>query len=278
MKLGSSLERRRGRRRSLSGGDPSGRRSLEIDGRLLGIVAGAIGLGWLVGYLVSTQLLFPAPPPPRDLQTVPDVRGIGLNAARERLEGAGLTLGTVDSLLHPTVPEGVVLGQAPLPDQSARPETAVRVTVSMGPQTRSVPDVRQLQVERARTVLETSGFLVLVDTAESEVERGRVIDVFPPPDSVVALPSEVSLLVSTGPPVVVMPFVLGLPEEEARSLLDSLGLVVTEVEEAFTFGRDQGIVVEQEPASDTELERGSGVQLKVGRRAAAGGNNDPFEP
>jgi serine/threonine-protein kinase len=135
-----------------------------------------------------------------------------------------------------------------------------------------------LEVSRARTVLETSGFLVTVDTAESEMERGRVIDVSPAPDQVVPLPSEIRLLVSTGPPVVPMPFVLGMSEDEARLLLDSLGLVVSEVEEVFRFGRDQGIVVQQEPASDMELERGSNVRLQVGRRGAGRGNNDPFQP
>ena len=63
-----------------------------------------------------------------------------------------------------------------------------------------------------------------------------------------------------------MPFVLGLEQREAEALLDSLGLVVSEVEEVFRFGRSQGIVVEQAPAADTELERGSSVSLKVGRR------------
>jgi serine/threonine-protein kinase len=234
--------------------------------------------GWLVGYLVATQLLFPAPPPTGDLFDVPDVRGMGVASARELLAGTGLTLGEVDSLLHPSVTEGLILGQSPLPGQLLRPDSPVRVTVSRGPQTRSVPDVTALQVDRARTVLETSGFLVSVDTAESEIERGRVIEVFPPVDSVIPLPSEVRLLVSTGPPVIVMPFVLGLPEEEARMLLDSLGLIVEEVEEVFRFGRDQGIVVQQEPASDMELERGSGVRLQVGRRGSGTGSGEPLEP
>lgn len=279
MKLGGSLERRRGRRRGASGdGEDGGWRGLDLSGRTLGILGGVVIGGWLVGYVVSTQLLFPAPPPPGDLFTVPDVRGSGVASARERLEGARLTLGVVDSLLHPSVAQGLILGQSPLPGQIARPQTPVRVTVSLGPQTRSVPDVTNLQERRARTVLETSGFLVTVDTAESEVERGRVIEVFPPPDSVIPLPSQVRLLVSTGPPVVVMPFVLGLPEEDARLLLDSLGLVVTEVEPVFRFGRDQGIVVQQEPASDMELERGSTVRLQVGQRGTGGGNNGPPRP
>lgn len=278
MKLGGSLERRRGRRRPPSGGGGASWRGVDL-GRGLWVTVGAVVVaGWIVGYLVSTQLLFPAPPPPGDVFAVPDVRGVGVASARERLAGAGLTLGVVDSLLHPSVAEGLILGQSPLPGQVARPDSPVRVTVSLGPQSRSVPDVRALQVDRARTVLETSGFLVTADTAESEVERGRVIDLFPPANSVVPLPSEVMLLVSTGPPVVVMPFVLGMPEDSARVLLDSMGLFVSEVEEVFRFGRDQGIVVQQEPASDMELERGSSVRLQVGRRGSGLGNNDPRDP
>jgi beta-lactam-binding protein with PASTA domain len=82
-------------------------------------------------------------------------------------------------------------------------------------------------------------------------------------------------MVSTGPPLIMMPLVLGLPEDEALTLLDSLGFVVElPIEEVFRFGRDQGIVVEQEPVSDTLVQRGTQARLKVGRRGLERGNND----
>jgi beta-lactam-binding protein with PASTA domain len=86
----------------------------------------------------------------------------------------------------------------------------------------------------------------------------------------VALPAQVRLVVSSGPRVVAMPLVLGMEEAEAVLLLDSLGLVVSEIEEVFRFGRDQGVIVEQEPAADMELRRGSEVRLRVGRRGRGG--------
>ena len=277
MKLGGSLERSRGRRRPGYAPHGQGRRP-SFNGRLALIGGGLVLAGWLVGYVLSTRVFFPAPPPPGDLFEVPDLRGLALASASERLAGSRLTLGTIDSLQHPSVDEALILGQSPLPGQVARAGSPVRVTVSLGPQTRAVPDVLRLDEDRARVVLQTSGFLVTMDTAESELPRGRVIDVLPPPDSVVPLPARVTILVSTGPPVVTMPLVLGLEELEAVQLLDRLGLVVTDVEEVFRFGRDQGIVVEQEPASETELERGGGVRLKVGRRGLETGNNGPSEP
>jgi serine/threonine-protein kinase len=219
----------------------------------------------LVGYLVATQVVFPAPPPPGDLYEVPDLSGEDVEVARERLAGVNLELGAVDSIAHPTVALNSILGQSPLPGQSAVPGTSVRVTVSLGPQTRSVPDVLGLGAEQALVVLQASGFVVVTDSAESEEPRGRVIDITPDVDQAVALPAEVEVLISTGPPSIPMPLVLGLEEGAATALLDSLGLVVVEVREVFRFGRDQGIVVEQEPAADTELEQGAEVRLAVGR-------------
>jgi beta-lactam-binding protein with PASTA domain len=63
-----------------------------------------------------------------------------------------------------------------------------------------------------------------------------------------------------------MPLLLGLPEAQATSILDSLGLSLSEVETRFRFGRDQGLVVEQEPPAAAMVERGSAVRLVVGRR------------
>ncbi len=273
MKLGGSLARHRRGRRPAAGGGGGGAgegsrgllESLDVR-KLVGALVGLVVTGWLIGYVLATQVFFPAPPPPGDLFEVPDVRGLGLASARERLEGAGLALGAIDSITHPGAAAGLVLGQAPLAGQVAGPQTGVRVTVSLGPQMRSVPDVRRLTEDRARIVLESSGFVVTVDTAEAEQARGRVIGVDPAPGQVVALPSAVSLLVSAGPPLVMMPFVLGLEQAEAEQLLDSLGLVVSQVEEVFRFGRDQGIVVEQEPPAETQLQRGASVRLAVGRR------------
>lgn len=271
MKLGGSL--RRTRRKGAGGAGPrwiehwKGPQKPMHDGVRLALQILALALvGWLGGYLVATQIVFPAPPPPGNLVEVPDVRGLGLATARERLRGAGLDLGVVDSLRHPTVESGLILGQSPLPGQLAEPGVGVRVTRSLGPQLRAVPDVRHVDAGRARIVLETSGFVVAVDSVDAEIPRGRVLETTPGPEETVALPAEIRLEVSRGPPLVPMPLLLGMEEVDAVAVLDSLGLTVGEVEEVFRFGRDQGIVVEQEPPADSLLERGTAVRLSVGRR------------
>ena len=184
----------------------------------------------------------------------------------ERLAAVGLVLGPVDSLRHPSMPRDLVLGQAPLAGQLALPGTEVRVTRSLGPQTRPVPDVLNVDASRALVVLETGGFEVLVDSVDSDVPRGRVVSTRPPPNAVVAVPARVVLSVSRGPPLVLMPQLLGMDELRAMALLDSLGLVLGTVDEVVRPASERGTVVDQAPAADTPLERGSAVRLAVGRQ------------
>lgn len=266
MKLGGALQRRRkGRSTGGAGRQKGARGPRAAGGRFVPLVLGLVLAGWAVGYVFATRVLFPAPPPPGDLISVPDVRDADLATARSRIEAAGLEIEGVDSVAHPTVTATHVVGQAPLAGQLALEGTPVRLTVSTGPQTRSVPDVQGLTVDQALVFLEASGFVVRTDSVESEEPRGRVVSIRPTPGGMVTLPAEVALSVSLGPPAVRMPLVLGMEEQAARGILESLGLEV-EVEEVFRFGEDQGMVVEQDPAADADVPPGALVRLSIGRR------------
>lgn len=245
----------------------SGSSSVSAEALLRGLGVAVLGLG--LGYALAIFVLFPAPGPPRNVRATPDLRDRTLASATELLTEQGLVLGSLRSLRHPTVDSGRVLGQSPLPTQLALPSDTVDLVVSLGPERRKVPEVSRLRGDRAADLLVATGFDVVVDSVDSSIARGRVIDIQPSEGTSVLLPGEVRLSVSLGPPTVRMPFILGLTEGEALDTLEVLGLDVVEVEEVFRFGRDQGRVVTQDPAEDTELERGSEVRLQIGRR---GGN------
>ena len=279
MKLGSSIRRRRFR----SDGRfqwPKTKTWLHLGqlklSRDAGFVAGAIVvLGLVLGYVVSTRLLFPMPPPPGDLFEVPDVRGLDRSVALDMIGRAGVVAAVTDSFRHPTALRGEVLGQTPLAGQLSTATNTVALTVSLGPVRRPVPDVVRLGLNSARTVLEASGFIVVVDTLLAELPAGQVVEVLPEAGTEVDLPMEVIVLVSTGPPLVPMPLLLGIEQANAEILLDSLDFELTEVEYRFRFGRDQGRVVEQFPPPDSLVGPGSPVRLVVGRRSSAqrGGRN-----
>jgi eukaryotic-like serine/threonine-protein kinase len=266
--LGKSMRRRRGR----SPGSPA--RGNTGDPwrpgavlRNLGIAVAAILVGWGGGYVFATQVAFPGPQLEHaDFREVPDLLGLDLAYAEPALRERGLEVGVVDSIRHPDIPPGRILGQSPLPGQLGIVGGQVEVTISLGPEERPVPDVTRLRGDRALTVLRTTGFSVVVDSVEAWVPQGRVVETDPGAGAVLTLPGEVRMTVSLGPPMLTMPNLVGLQEERARILLDSLGLTVGAVETAFRFGFNQGEILEHYPRPDSLVARGGEVRLVVGRR------------
>ena len=273
MRLGSSIRRRRFRsdgrfewpKKKWWSGDGPFRLSRDA-GFVLG---GVLVFGFVFSYVVTTRLLFPMPPRPGDLFEVPDVRGLDRSVALDMIERAGVQAAVTDSFRHPTALSGEVLGQTPLAGQLSTATNTVALTVSLGPVRRPVPDVVRLGLNSARAVLEASGFTVVVDTLEAQLPPGLIVEVLPEAGTEVDLPMEVRIAVSTGPPLVPMPLLLGIEQESAEVLLDSLGFELMEVEDCFRFGRDQGRVVGQFPPPDSLVRPGSGVRLFVGSRSSA---------
>ena len=231
---------------------------------MLVVVLLLTGAGTGTGYAVSAIWLFPPPAPPPALQGVPELRGSHIGAALALLADSGLTAGRVDSIRHPAAPAGSVVGQDPLPGRTALAGADVRLTMSMGPEIRSVPDVTRLSGGRAIATLEAGGFVVQVDTVESDSPTGRIVAIDPPPGTETTMPGLLLLQVSRGPPTFPMPNLLGYGEFEARSFLAALGLTVMEVERRYSI-LNVNRVFGQNPVPNTEVALGTQVRLIVGR-------------
>ena len=263
MKLGESMKKRRWR--AVGGGSALAGMSLRW-GPVAGRLAALAALGFGGGYLFATRVFFPLPPPPGDLVEVPVLEGLALARVETMLAEEGLELGAVERLQHPAIDSGIVVGQGPLGGQLAERGGRVRVTVSLGPQSQAVPDVTRLLGARVLRVLEASGFQVTVDSVDSELTAGAVVAVEPEAGTLLMVPAAVRVTLSRGPALVPMPYLLGIPQQEAIDSLTGLGFRLLAVDTVFRFGRDQGLVVEQDPPADSLLAPRTMVRLSVGRR------------
>lgn len=261
MSLGDSLRRRRSSTPAAARRRPTRPGWGGYAAKLVGLAA--VGLSG--GYLVATRVLFPIPKPPGDLVEVPSLEGMPVGEAEVKLADAGLVLGAVEGLRHPAIDSGAVVGQGPIGGQLLTRGASVRITVSLGPQRQAVPDVMTLVGDRAFRVLESSGFQVAIDSVDSDLPAGSIVAVDPPVGTLLGVPATVRVTLSRGPLQFAMPYLLGMPVQQATDSLIFLGFAPPAVDTVFRFGRDQGLVVEQLPLPDSLVARDAEVRLTVGR-------------
>jgi len=77
------------------------------------------------------------------------------------------------------------------------------------------------------------------------------------------VPAIVRLTVSTGPPFAPVPMVIGLRQEEARTVLEDQGFKLGEVEFEFRWRGDDGEVIFQNPPPGDSAALGSAVNITI---------------
>lgn len=134
---------------------------------------------------------------------------------------------------------------------------------------RAVPRVIGLPAEQAREAIRQAEMTVARNDSAPHISapRGTAIWQDPPPGVVAPERTEVAITLSTGPPQVPVPDLVGLEGGFAARLLATAGLTVAAVESVPTASAP-GVVVVTRPAAGTTLPTGSGVRLVVSEGAA----------
>jgi len=112
--------------------------------------------------------------------SVPSVIGEPIDTASSQLQALGFTV--TNKYVDSTEPSNTVLDQTPAAGSSAGKGSAVKLTVSKGPTTSTVPDVTSLDLGTAQQTLQSSGFkshVVYQDTTDPQSD-GLVLAENPP--------------------------------------------------------------------------------------------------
>lgn len=188
-----------------------------------------------------------------------DLVGLPVDEAGSELEAVGLSLGGVTRQHDEEIPIDVVLvvdetiagaGQAPK-------GTAVPLVVSDGPAPRTIPGVAGRSWDDVAGEFDGLGLVaVRLDEPSRDVAEGTVVGSEPAVGAEVARGTEVSVVVSSGPPWIVLRDVSGLTPAEAADALESDRLVVAGV-----LGPPNRPVVSTDPEAGTSIQEGSSVSL-----------------
>jgi serine/threonine-protein kinase len=230
-------------------------------GKLLLLVA-ALAATFVVFAAVAMRVALRA----REVQ-VPDLAGNTVNDATQTLADLGLAL-RLDPNQRPDekVPAGRIMQQDPLPGAQARQQRTIRVWVSSGPRSTTVPPLVGQTERTARLRLDQDGLAV------ATVSEFRSPDY--PADAVVAQdpsPSSrapnVSVLLNRGEQATtyVMPDLIGMNGERAAEALRARGFRVSIVGSQPYAGVPAGTVVRQQPAGGFRVGPAEAISLEVSR-------------
>jgi eukaryotic-like serine/threonine-protein kinase len=201
-----------------------------------------------------------------DAIPMPGVIGQQVDDARRFLEGQGFSVGEIIDQPDEEVPVGEVIDQDPAPDSPVPRGSSVTLVVSSGPEPRTVPEVSGLSVAEASQQLGAAGFTVSQSNeASSDVEAGIVIRTEPGAGEELPRGSPVTIVVSTGPAQAAVPSVIGLSEANAISQIEGAGFRAAVEEQDVADPTQNGRVIAQDPAPNTQAEVGSTVRITVGR-------------
>jgi hypothetical protein len=145
----------------------------------------------------ATAVVVTTPVP--DQVQVPDLVGLSQEEARGLVEEAGLQLAVVGERHDPAVPALNIITQTPPAGQMVREGETIGVVISQGPNFVSVPAVEGLPITAAEPGLREMGLDISQEGVWSKEAEGVILSQDPPAGSIVSEGSVVTLIVSSGP-------------------------------------------------------------------------------
>ncbi|MEW6363318.1 MAG: PASTA domain-containing protein [Acidobacteriota bacterium] len=198
---------------------------------------------------------------------VPDILGKTTEEAYQTLSEAGLYLSKVDTQPDEHLAPDRILSQDPPAGTAIKKNRKVRVIVSSGSETVTVPDLQDKSSRAASLVLREAGLrLGMVAQASSpRTAAGEVIAQQPEPGTEDLRDNSVNILVSSGAtePEFVMPDLIGKEVKAVAPALRDWGFQIGSVHYQNYPGIKPGLIIKQAPLAGYKIKKGNLVSLEV---------------
>jgi eukaryotic-like serine/threonine-protein kinase len=228
-------------------------------GLVSAIVAGAIS------GIVMSVLFWAVIQPLLEMSEVPDVTGKKVEIARSILEGRSFRVYQEDAVSDPSLPEGAVSKQDPVPGQKVRKGSTIKVWPNGAGST--VPNVKNLPLPQATVLLQQAGLKLGQVTMQpsDSVPKDAVISSSPAIGAQVAKEGAVDLIISAGAGEVTVPAVKGWGKSRASEMIRQAGLTVGSVRTVYdeTGEIEPGIVVRQDPSAGSKVAKAAAVSIWI---------------
>ncbi len=198
---------------------------------------------------------------------VPDIVGKTVNDAKKELTNLNLILVEAGTEVSDK-PEGTILQINPTAGTTVKEKTEVRVIVSGGETKLKMPDLKEYDINTAKTILNSLG-LKIDSTSEQfsdNIAKGQIISQNPAPDTEITLDDKITIVVSKGPEIklTTVPNVLGYDVEDAKNRLSDAKLKYS-VQERETSNESENGKVLSQSIEGSKVEQGTTVTITIGK-------------
>ena len=200
--------------------------------------------------------------------SVPDLTGKtvdGPNQATAILTRHGFTATPATRIgAASDMPAGQVESTSPPANSVTGPTTTITLILSPGPKSIQVPDVNGKTYNAAVAALQQAGFQTFQQVMQPSlsVAKGQVISTSPPAESNATKLDPIQIIVSNGPPPVLVPDVRGDSEDAACASISVRGFQCSE--KFVPDANSVGLVTDQNPEPNTSAAPGSTVTITIG--------------
>ena len=205
-----------------------------------------------------------------DVVVVPDLVGKDVVYALELLTDLGLNTKVSSDEYSTEIPKNHITFQQPDPGAEIKKGRDVRIIISKGPQTVTVPDLIGMDIHAANVILEDNGLTkgMTSKTHDKSTQAGQVMGQVPVPGTLAERGTAVDLLTSLGnrPVELLMPHLEGDSMRDALLLLERSQLSMGQIEYVAEDDLPEDIVLKHDPPSGFPIPIGSLVNLTINRR------------
>lgn len=202
--------------------------------------------------------------------TVPDVKGMSYNEAKEVLEAKGLKIEKADEpIASQKIEKGKIVSQTPSKNSKVKKGRTVRVILSAGNTELKVPDLKGLSYKEAKTLLSEMGLQISKgDEVDSDsVAEGLIASQYPSAKTKVDKGDIITVNISKGKKDAVIPKLVGTTftsESDVSATLSKYGYKLGKVsyEESY---ETPGTIIKQSPDAGTTAEKKTSVDIVISK-------------
>ena len=233
--------------------------------KTVGLTVLFIGGAFIIGALLMNSVVMPLLVHQRNSVIVPDIRGMSEAQAEEFLDRVALDVRIDRRQNDVDVPEGYVVAQRPRPNDTVKQGRTISITVSLGPKTQRVPDLKDLSLRQGRLLLSRQklGTGRVARVMREGESRETVLACSPAPGEELEEGAEVNLLVGVGgrPRRYMMPDLQGQDLLFIREKLEKRGFRVNNVR--YEPRRDiyPNTIIDQTPPPGVMIREGDSIEL-----------------